>query len=545
MIIITYLFRNARATLFFVTLAGLLSGFSGAGLAKLVGDGMTGGGQGTTQALLFFGLCIVFILTKSYAEITVMKLSQRTISALRIDLCLQLLRTPLSNLQSIGRSELLVILTNDVPSFLSASQRLPAAFGNSVIILACFGYMAYLSWEMFLVFAAYLLLSSLAYYLAERKPRTQLGMLREQIFQQYKNFTNLIDGSRELKLNAHRGAMFVEHIIRPDSQKFEDLSIDTNSAYTWVGNAGILLFYLFIGLILFVMPRWSALPSEMFVTFILMLVFLMRPIGELTSTIPLIRKAETSLKRIWKLEGALASAEPAPGSGEAFHDSGPVRLELRDVCLRYRGSEGTQFTLGPLNLQIHQGEILYIAGGNGSGKTSLAMLLLGLYMPDSGAMMLRGQAVTKDNLSEYRQFFSAILADFHLFEHVAEPGAGLDDKAQSYIEQFGIAHKVKVHDGKFSTIDLSTGQRKRLALVSAYLEDRPIYLFDEWAADQDPVFKKLFYTELLPGLKSRGKTVIVITHDDSYFGFADRVIKLEDGNLTNLDLGRDLRTNAA
>jgi putative ATP-binding cassette transporter len=68
--------------------------------------------------------------------------------------------------------------------------------------------------------------------------------------------------------------------------------------------------------------------------------------------------------------------------------------------------------------------------------------------------------------------------------------------------------------------------------MAAYLEDRPVYLFDEWAADQDPLFKEMFYREFLPELKSRGKTVIVITHDDRYFPVADRIIKLENGQVT-------------
>jgi len=58
-----------------------------------------------------------------------------------------------------------------------------------------------------------------------------------------------------------------------------------------------------------------------------------------------------------------------------------------------------------------------------------------------------------------------------------------------------------------------------------------VYLFDEWAADQDPVFKKVFYTQLLPELKARGKAVLVISHDERYFGAADRVIRLDYGKL--------------
>ena len=168
--------------------------------------------------------------------------------------------------------------------------------------------------------------------------------------------------------------------------------------------------------------------------------------------------------------------------------------------------------------------------------TTFAMLLLGLYEPEKGHVRLNGAAVDETNLHAYRQQFSAVFADFHLFEQLLTAGDGESQiRANHYLNVLQMQHKVKVENGRFSTINLSTGQRKRLALVSAYLEDRPIYLFDEWAADQDPVFKRVFDTELLPDLKARGKTVIVITHDDAYFSCADRIIKVEDGKIREIE----------
>ena len=94
-------------------------------------------------------------------------------------------------------------------------------------------------------------------------------------------------------------------------------------------------------------------------------------------------------------------------------------------------------------------------------------------------------------------------------------------------------HKVRIEDGAFSTIHLSQGQRKRLALLTSYLEDRPIYVFDEWSADQEPMFREIFYRHLLPGLRAKLKTVVVITHDDRYFDAADRIIELDYGRFRN------------
>ena len=113
-------------------------------------------------------------------------------------------------------------------------------------------------------------------------------------------------------------------------------------------------------------------------------------------------------------------------------------------------------------------------------------------------------------------------------------GIDTDDKTQRiqrFLHLLQLEKKVKIEDGKFSTTNLSQGQRKRLALLVALLEHRPFYLFDEWAADQDPEFKKVFYNEIIPMLKKENKIVFVISHDDAYFHLADHTLKLDYGKL--------------
>jgi putative pyoverdin transport system ATP-binding/permease protein len=206
---------------------------------------------------------------------------------------------------------------------------------------------------------------------------------------------------------------------------------------------------------------------------------------------------------------------------------------LEGVTHRYfREKENEVFTLGPVNLSFTPGELVFLIGGNGSGKTTLAKTIVGLYAPESGRILLDGQAVTDTTRPGYRQLFSAVFSDFYLFDKLLGVTVGdLDDAARAVLEDLQLAHKVKIENGVFSTLDLSQGQRKRLALLVSYLEDRPFYLFDEWAADQDPLFKDVFYRRLLPQLKAKGKTVLVITHDDRYFHLADRYIKLDFGQV--------------
>jgi len=198
----------------------------------------------------------------------------------------------------------------------------------------------------------------------------------------------------------------------------------------------------------------------------------------------------------------------------------------------HREQSEYNFVLGPVNLSLRPGELVFLVGGNGSGKTTLAKLLVGLYQPESGTICLNGQPVTDANREAYRQLFSVVFSDFYVFEQLLGlVTPELDTQARYYLIRFHLDHKVRVTEGVLSTTELSQGQRKRLALLNAYLEDRPCYVFDEWAADQDPLFKELFYTRLLPELQARGKLVVVITHDDKYFHLADRLLKLEDGRL--------------
>jgi putative ATP-binding cassette transporter len=206
---------------------------------------------------------------------------------------------------------------------------------------------------------------------------------------------------------------------------------------------------------------------------------------------------------------------------------------LRQVTHAYHTEqEENGFTLGPIDLTLRPGELVFIVGGNGSGKSTLAKLITGLYIPETGVIELDGQIVEAHNREWYRQHFSVIFADFYLFERLLGlDSSDLDGRAEDYLQRLHLDHKVRITDGHLSTIRLSQGQRKRLTLLTAYLEDRPIYLFDEWAADQDPVFKDLFYREFLPELRDRGKTVLVISHDDHYFHLCDRLIKLDYGQI--------------
>lgn len=535
--LLKYLFSHSPKLLVLAIVAGVLSGLSGAGLIGVITESIGASAPDRRLGWAFLGLCLAYLVTKTCSEMALLQSTQGAIVQLRIELSRKVLATPLKKLQEVGKHGLFAILTKDVETFVQAFQLVPLVFGNVVVIGGCLAYLAWLSWQIVAVFTVCLLAGMAAFQIAEQRPLKRMAEMREQMDVLYQDFRNLIEGAKELQLNSQRGHQYVDRVIGPGASRFRQLFVQSLVGYMAVTNVGTIMFYLIIGVLVFVVPAWMPQSGHVLATTTVVLLYLIRPIIELVGALPSLRQAAISLEKIEQLDGELGGNQVPAGGGECFASKAPLRLELKGVCHEYPGAtDDRRFMLGPVDLEVQQGEIIFIVGGNGSGKTTLAMLLLGLYAPEAGHVVLNGTAVTDQNRSAYRQMFSAVFSDFHLFEQLLYADEDrLRAKAAHFIDRLQMSHKVKVVDNRFSTINLSTGQRKRLAMVSSYLEDRPVYLFDEWAADQDPAFKRVFYTELLPDLKARGKTVVVITHDDAYFSCADRVVKVQDGRLSPLE----------
>jgi putative ATP-binding cassette transporter len=343
----------------------------------------------------------------------------------------------------------------------------------------------------------------------------------------------LTEGLKELKLNRWRRQEFLDRELEPAVMTICRQAIRGNTIGQAATNAGQILFFGFIGLVLFVAPRFSTSSPEVLFGYTVTVLFMIAPLTLLLNQMPILSRAYIAAKKITSLGVDLGSLAPEPGATIAVPPSSWKRLELIGITHRYRHDGPVdEFHLGPLTLSFEPGELVFLIGGNGSGKTTFAKLFMGLYEPEKGEIRLDGKPVTLDWRDEYRQHFSVVFYDFFLFDKLL--GINNDDlaaRSTAYLDQLQLSHKVQIDNGKFSTLNLSQGQRKRLALLTSYLEDRSIYIFDEWAADQDPMFKEVFYYRILPDLKALGKTVIVITHDDRYFDLADRMIKLDRGQL--------------
>ena len=515
-------------------LTGFLSGGSSAALVALISVMLAGNGGISSGAIAwgFGGLAIVTLLTDILARVVLIRLSQTAVFQLQLRLTRQILAAELSHLERLGAPRLMATLTEDVQAISSAVFVLPLLCINSAIVAASLVYVIWLSWLVFLMVVALSLVATASCSVLMRRGRKLLVLSRDDQDALFQHFRTATEGIKELKLHFQRRQDFIQQDLQVTAQRFRRHSTDGLTLYAINESWGRLLLFFAIGFILFIAPHVLKIDSRTIAGFVLTFTYLMGPLTNIVSKLPLLSKAGIALQKIEALGlalGGAAETETVPAPIAPAWDS----LELRNLTHTYGSDrDDSRFTLGPIDLVLHPGELVFLIGGNGSGKSTLAKLITGLYSPESGQIYLNGQPITAENREWYRQHFSVVFADFYLFDRLlGVENPNLETQAKSYLKLLHLDRKVTLDHGQLSTIALSQGQRKRLALLTSYLEDRPIYLFDEWAADQDPVFKQIFYTQLLPQLRDRGKTILAITHDDQYFHLGDRLIKLDYGKI--------------
>ncbi|HEU4685320.1 MAG TPA: cyclic peptide export ABC transporter, partial [Nitrospira sp.] len=361
---------------------------------------------------------------------------------------------------------------------------------------------------------------------------------REARGQLFAHFRTLTDGLKELLMHHRRRRQFLTTEVQAAADLYRRSSIEAAKQYAFAEAWSHLAFYAMIGVILFVFPAWLALPSDALIGYVVVLLYMMSPIWGIIGTLPTVERGQVAFDNITRLGVSLDESTKSEQEQPVQDPSRRPTVTMNNVRFAYTGHQAAEpsFALGPLTLEFRPGELVFVIGGNGSGKSTFVKVLTGLYVPQQGEILLSGTPITDANRAWYREHFSVVFSDFFLFGTLLGlDNSALGDSVQRYLTRLNMQRVVTVQEGRLSTTDLSQGQRKRLALLTAYLEDRPIYVFDEWAADQDPEYKDVFYRQLLPDLRTRGKSVIVITHDDRYFHLGDRVIKLEDGHLAERD----------
>jgi len=532
---IFYLLRASWRDTVLASLAGGISGAASIALMAMIRRTLEDpAGSNVTAMILFASFCVVVLVTRIASQVLVSRLTQRSLLKLQMNLCRRILDAPIKRIEEIGSARLLTVLTGDVNTVAHAMSLLPGMGVDFVILLSGAIYLGTLSLNLMLAAVFFCVFGVVGYWLSAQWADKYIERARREQDLLQQRIQELIEGVKELKLHTQRRQEFVEDVLLQSATKMRHSQFIgeclQNAAISW----GRLAFFIAIGLLLFVWPKFMQEDTPTLVGYVLTILYLMSPLDQLVGAMPTMNWAAESLRQIKTLDFSLDQKEPTPDVPRPMESWG--HIELVGVTHAYRGHGRPRgFLLGPLNLTITAGETVFVIGGNGSGKTTLAKLLTGLYVPESGEVRLDGQPMTNNSRDSYRQLFSVVFDDAMVFDRLLglDP-ENLDIRAQEYLRSLELDHVVSITNGLFSTRSLSRGQRKRLALLTAYLEDRPIYLFDEWAADQDPTFRKVFYLRLLPELKRRGKTVVAITHDDRFFDCADRIVKLEDGKIVEL-----------
>jgi putative pyoverdin transport system ATP-binding/permease protein len=308
--------------------------------------------------------------------------------------------------------------------------------------------------------------------------------------------------------------------------------LTTRELFTADFVASQVAFFLLAGVVVFLVPMVTHVDRPTVVKITASVLFLIGPISAVVGGLPVLQRVNAAAEAILSVEARLREiGRDVP----PFEYPPPLtfeRLALRGVTFSYGSVDDEPgFHIGPIDFEVKQGDVVFMSGGNGSGKSTLLKLITGLYRPNDGEIELNGRAIGPAELPAYRNLFSAIFQDYHLFRELYGVPQVDPDRAQEYLTLMEIQDKVQIVGRSLSTLALSSGQRKRLAMVALLLEDRPVCVFDEWAADQDPAFRLKFYREIIPMLKGRGKTIIAVTHDERYFDAADFRVHLEEGRL--------------
>jgi putative pyoverdin transport system ATP-binding/permease protein len=474
---------------------------------------------------------ILFTVSAMIVRKKLISITNNVVYSKRMEIIGKILKAPFFKFEAIDTGKTQAALNNDTEAVSGFVNMFVNGITGLVTMITCFVYLGTLSmygmiFSVLIIFFAaglFILVSKSAEKLFEKNRDVQ------NVF--FKNINDLVNGFKELYINKKKRYGF-RRDIQKSCEDYRETRVAAEYRFVGVSILGEIMYLSVIALVVFTFPLiFQSIRASTLRTYVLVYLYMGGIVNAEIFIIPGLVRTLVSWKRInWFLKEVSLIQDKAPNEDEddTKYDNN-IEIQLRGVKFQYKNENGEKFSVGPIDYDFKSGEIVFISGGNGSGKTTLAKLITGLYQPDEGEITLNGEKLESKSLGGY---FSAVYSDFFLFDKLY----GIDyaekqDKIQEYLEILHLGDKVQIKDGVFSTLKLSTGQRKRLALLESHLEDRPAYFFDEWAADQDPEYRKFFYTVLLPELKQRGKAVIAITHDDRYFNEADKLIKMEFGKI--------------
>jgi putative ATP-binding cassette transporter len=527
--------KSYRSMTAMIIIAGLSSGL----LLGVVNHAaaMAAVGQVSLPVALLFVLTLpVYVIAKRKALVTANLSAEAAIRDMRIALSDKIRRSELMFLEKAGKGEIYARLTQDTTTISQCVPIIFSGYQSAVVIIASLIYMLVISVQAFVVTVVLLAIGAYIYSFNQRQMREGLQQAIAQEAEFFDSLTHLIDGFKEIKINRAKNDE-VFHRVEDVSRRTEEVMKKVSYGYVDHMVLSQTFFFLILAALIFVMPTTDYSRPEIVLKLTTAILFMVSPLEGALVAWHYQMKAAVALGSIERLERLLDQNEhqdagaPPP---DPARFAGFSTLRLENGLFAYPESESS-FQVGPLDLEIRRGTSTFLVGGNGCGKSTLLKLLTGLYPLQHGRISLDGEPVTAESIGSYRELYTCIFSDFHLFDRLYGLGDRDPAEVQRLIARMGLADKVAYRDGRFTNLDLSTGQRKRLALIASFLEDKPIYVFDEWAADQDVEFRARFYEEIIPDLTARGKTVIAVTHDDRWYDRCDQLLRLDYGKLTDVE----------
>ena len=477
----------------------------------------------------FVALLAVYLILATLAQISLTTLGHKCVYELRKQILKQIMDTDLARIQHLGKPKIMASLANDIQGITHAFVRLPELIQGGVFILCAGVYLGYLSPSLLAVTCIWIAATLLGGHWTVLRVYEHLKHLRDKENRLYQHYESALDGHKELSLNRYRAERFYDEEFDSNAQEHRHHIIRADNHHAFANNWTNVMMLGAVGFIFYlaIFHQWASIQDA--TTIALTVLFARTPLISAVGAFPTFVQGRVSLKALTDLglqpfQSAFHPARSLPHDWQAIH--------LKNVTYAYK-NETSGFALAPLNFSLQRGETVFLIGKNGSGKSTLSMLLSGLYQPNSGEILVDTQKIDPETLPSYRQMFSSVFTDFHLFNHLLD-GWGKDasdELIQEWLHQLQMQNKAEIAEKRLLNTNLSQGQRKRLALLIAALEQRSVLILDEWAADQDPYFRKTFYEQLLPILKAQGHTIFAISHDDKYFHHADRIIQMDQGVL--------------
>jgi len=496
--------------------------------------------EASFRYLLMFGVALAAILVaKRYSLRATNLLTETILERIRLRITDKIRRADLQFFERTGSTQFFSLLTKETQTISSTAGVAINAVSSLVMLAVSFCFIAYLSVPAFVLTLAAIGTGVIAYRVSLEAAAPQMRETLRLENSYFDLIQQLLAGFKELKINGAKNRDLYDGHLKPLSAKVRDHKVATNNLFVTTTLITHGAFYALLCVVIFLLPRLANVDQGVVMKISAVILFTFGPLLEVIGVVPHVAQAGAAIQALESMEKTL-DAELGDTIPVNFAENpAPWRfqeIEAQDLVFAYPEQAGVPgYTVGPINLKIHAGETLFLMGGNGSGKSTLLKMLTGLYLPRSGRLLVDGQIVTPSQYPRFRNLFSIIFTDFHLFDRLYGLAEIDEARLNVLLAEMDLANKTAYNEGRFSHLQLSTGQRKRLALITAILEQKPILVCDEWAADQDPQFRRHFYQTILPELKRKGQTIIAATHDDHYFHTANRLMKMEYGQIVSVE----------